>query len=431
MLDSLGGEGLDNEEFDDFVIDSDDENLLDLDLSLGEINLDPAPGARDGSAADDGGKIHGAADVGRGTKTKSAHESKSRPQSQQDAAALSLSSASGTTGRVHSTTAASLRTKMGAPAAAASGFVHPLQDIDAAPTRPATAPSISARPNNTGRTPPAAMSAEFGEATGADYGTNWTSFSNSVACLAKSAAASVQTAVETAEAAVLSAPPDEAATSQEMRMTAMRVHRNMTAPSSGGGGPQPLSYLERQRLLHQQYHAGNNPAGAPLSAGAARQPTPLAAPDPDRLTPLMTAPSRPVSKSISAPTLPTNTPDKVTSGLDTPTKTALIASALGKLLPGERVIVFLNNLRDVKDSTFPMTFVGSDDVLSNEMRSLLHDSHNGQEGSVALWCCVITLYRVAVFSYQADSQGNVLLEKDGGDDNKRHDDNRVIKQWLS
>ena len=78
--------------------------------------------------------------------------------------------------------------------------------------------------------------------------------------------------------------------------------------------------------------------------------------------------------------------DKLTTNLDTQTKNALILQALKDtsssssntninnevLLPGERIIMFINNLRDVQDSRYGHLFVGSDEVgMSVCMRDCL------------------------------------------------------------
>ena len=125
--------------------------------------------------------------------------------------------------------------------------------------------------------------------------------------------------------------------------------------------------------------------------------------------------------------------------------------------------MFVNNLTDVKDSTFTHVFVGSDDVLKKRgmMDSLMVDHNvvgeggNG-EGSesrgesnecVSVWCCVMTFYRIVVFSYRATLDGKVLLDNEGEDlldmngeggtattssQNKTNkgDSNEVIQQWL-
>ena len=138
--------------------------------------------------------------------------------------------------------------------------------------------------------------------------------------------------------------------------------------------------------------------------------------------------------TTSTSTTATNTfVDKLNERLDTKTKTRLINSALGsiksnnlrsnkgdniddesdvKLLPGERVIMFLNALEDVRDSTTDgNTFVGSScDVLLEQKRRI--NNNNGSDSGddiVTVWCCVMTFYRVAVFSYQATSVGLAVV----------------------
>ena len=82
--------------------------------------------------------------------------------------------------------------------------------------------------------------------------------------------------------------------------------------------------------------------------------------------------------------------------------------------------MFMNNLQDVKDSTFGQCFIGSDDLLKKRgLDSLLllnvGGRNNGVEKNknvVTVWCCVMTFYRVIVFSYQATLDGRVLLLDD-------------------
>jgi hypothetical protein len=99
---------------------------------------------------------------------------------------------------------------------------------------------------------------------------------------------------------------------------------------------------------------------------------------------------------------------------------------LGPLLPGERVLLFLNGLQDVRDSRFPHAFVGSDDALerrglggwlggddgggqggegSDDGSGTGHDE--GGDATITVWCCVLTFYRVAVFGYRATASGPV------------------------
>jgi hypothetical protein len=106
--------------------------------------------------------------------------------------------------------------------------------------------------------------------------------------------------------------------------------------------------------------------------------------------------------------------------------------------------MFLNALDDVRDcSTDGHVFVGSRDILAGCRRC--HDE--GEDGTVTVWCCVTTNYRVAVFSYRATSDGRVLLSNDsygeGGErtaasenniidnhDEVDDDGGDMIRQWL-
>jgi len=92
--------------------------------------------------------------------------------------------------------------------------------------------------------------------------------------------------------------------------------------------------------------------------------------------------------------------------------------------------MFLNAL-DVRDSTTDDTFVGSScDVLLEQKRRI--NNNNGSDSGddiVTVWCCVMTFYRVAVFSYQATSDGQVLLPSTSDDNvNDNHgEDNQSSK----
>jgi hypothetical protein len=68
---------------------------------------------------------------------------------------------------------------------------------------------------------------------------------------------------------------------------------------------------------------------------------------------------------------------------------ALIESAVGSLLVGEKVIMFLSDLRDVKDSSSPHTGIGS----------YKFQGQGGYANYDENWCCVMTFYRVIVLSF--------------------------------
>ena len=76
-------------------------------------------------------------------------------------------------------------------------------------------------------------------------------------------------------------------------------------------------------------------------------------------------------------------------------------------------------------------FVGSScDVLLEQKRRI--NNNNGSDSGddiVTVWCCVMTFYRVAVFSYQATSDGQVLLPSTSDDNvNDNHgEDNQSSK----
>ncbi|KAL7536344.1 hypothetical protein ACHAXR_007096, partial [Thalassiosira sp. AJA248-18] len=409
-------------------------------------------------------------------------------------------------GAVNSTTATSLHRT--ANPTIAHPLVHPLQDI---PTANSSSNIHSSAPS-----PPLSTTAAAG---------GWTS---SFASFASRAAASVQSAVENAEAAVLQGGsagggsgaagqynvvhgqnphqqqqqqyrPQQQQQQQQQQHSAAAANAMTGAVGVQGGAAtqQPMtsksivmSYQERQKLLHQQYHANNNNNNGSGGIGAAagpslqKPPTPRASPATVASTPLpspttQSAPSsphkitNPTATSTTATTAATAAAppptflDKLTSALDTPTKTKLISSALGKLLPGERVIMFLNSLKDVRDSAFNQIFVGSDELLvkrglgevlgggnatNNNHGGMMIDGggENGEgnpavtaaAGVTTVWCCVMTFYRVAVFSYQATLDGKILLDDDEVE-NEGHQSNiiananngnsarnEVISQWI-
>jgi len=91
----------------------------------------------------------------------------------------------------------------------------------------------------------------------------------------------------------------------------------------------------------------------------------------------------------NTPTIYNSSKQKQNQDMDNVMKTALIKSAMGKLLTGERVIVFLPGLVDVRDSSSSHTGVGSS--FGKEICSYVKD---------IVWCCVVTYYRLLIFSYQ-------------------------------
>lgn len=282
-------------------------------------------------------------------------------------------------------------------------------------------------------------------------GASWTTFSSNFASFASRAAASVQSAVETAEAQVLGSgggvvQQHKGGLGGVKGMQGMAT--NTTVASGGTAIPlssaaTPMSYQERQKLLHQQYHTNNATPAYPTPSVSSNQSSPTtSAPSSNN-----SSPSKANTTTVTIPSTEETTQSKtfldhLTSNLDTPTKTKLIASALGPLLPGERVIMFLNSLKDVKDSRFPMIMVGSSDVMGTGLRDLLGnynemgEGDSGGGGVVTVWCCVMTFYRVAVFSYRATSDGRVLLDDEGEPKenvtatSKIVDNEALIQQWI-
>ncbi|KAL7520904.1 hypothetical protein ACHAWX_005598 [Stephanocyclus meneghinianus] len=362
-------------------------------------------------------------------------------------------------------------------------FVHPLQmmgvkELDPlsqvglhAPGAGASATNSYPEVNNrvlgnvvpSGAATVAAATTTSAAAAAAAGTTSWSNFSSNFASLASRAAASVQSVVETAEAQVLGNAPSSSPRTSTPSAGGFSTTTTFMPPANTAASN--MTYQERQRLLHQQYHAANPAATinnintAPSNIVSRSSQTSLSTTSsarsntssPTKLTTTMTE----TQSQHSTSNLPITFLDKLTTNLDTPTKTKLIASALGNLLPGERVIMFLNSLRDVKDSRFPMMLVGSSNVMSAGLKDVLGiyndddldngvelDSEEGEGESVAtVWCCVMTFYRVAVFSYRATvSEGKVLFndvnESSDVQDNKlkcdesSNESNRVIQQWI-
>jgi hypothetical protein len=268
----------------------------------------------------------------------------------------------------------------------------------------------------------------------------WSNFSSNFVTFASQATASIISAVETAEAQVLgnahSSPRSSIGNISSGSLSAQ------PAPVPVNNATSNMSYQERQRLLHQQYQA-SNPAAANNGLSSMVSPSSqasLSAP----FVPTTNSSTKTAHITSEPPQPPPNTfLDKLTTNLDTATKTKLIASAVGNLLPGERVIMFLNSLRDVKDSRFPMLMVGSPNVMSSTLKNILgvydeNDFEEGDENGVAtVWCCVMTFYRVLVFSYRATvSDGKVLFNEstDGESNNKNKrssGDKEIIDSWVT
>jgi len=132
--------------------------------------------------------------------------------------------------------------------------------------------------------------------------------------------------------------------------------------------------------------------------------------------------------------IPSATPTSSIHGqpeMDNAMKSALLSSALegagDSLLPGERVIMFLSHLSNVRDSAGTNTGIGTDydlmvcDQESNSLASMFPPASTAQNGqpqqqaaattiaSAAeglpssnniIWCCAMTFYRVILFTYR-------------------------------
>lgn len=90
--------------------------------------------------------------------------------------------------------------------------------------------------------------------------------------------------------------------------------------------------------------------------------------------------------------------------LDKDQKTHLLKKHVGELFEGERVIMFLTNLLHVSD-TCGLSFVASQ-----------HQQHSSQGGHGIMWCCVMTYYRLILFS-TGDNDTNRIEPPAGWDHN--------------
>lgn len=67
---------------------------------------------------------------------------------------------------------------------------------------------------------------------------------------------------------------------------------------------------------------------------------------------------------------------------------AIILSAMGQLLPGENISMFITHVYDVKDTSSAHTGVGLDGFGQE------------QDSNDIVWCCLLSFYRIAVFSFK-------------------------------
>lgn len=91
---------------------------------------------------------------------------------------------------------------------------------------------------------------------------------------------------------------------------------------------------------------------------------------------------------------------------------AVLNSAIGKLIPGERVIMFLSGLQNVKDSSSPQSGFGSVNL------------HQKGQSSEEVWCCAMTFYRLIIFSYR-----KIDFAKDSSNRNTAIEEEEKITQW--
>mmetsp|Transcript_3446 Transcript_3446/g.5001 ORF Transcript_3446/g.5001 Transcript_3446/m.5001 type:complete len:463 (-) Transcript_3446:109-1497(-) len=422
MLDSLtpdDGFAIDSDDDDDdmnFNLDDELNQLEGIDLTNGGYKDEPTAGSdglqsvnvAGGAGNDDHNKLdpppHWA------TKQDVANMT-TAPTSSSNAAAVSVTVNTSTL-KEKSMIASNHNTATEAP------LFHPLQDIG----RPSSSTTAAATTPTT----------NINSSDSDNRSSSWTS---SFASFAKVATASIQSAVESAEATLIhqgepiaagNVGSASASVGSGHQMNQNHQQGLLTTKSGAAGGAMvstmasaPMSYQERQRLLHQKYHAANNsnntattttnsnaammPASATVKGGA--MPTQQQQQSPTKSstqsinlkkpsTHHHTLPSRTIppssrssptsyntttnnttttSSSSTSPPQATSTPpkssssssttmtflDKLTQNLDATTKNTLIAQAIGPLLPGERIIMFINNLKDVRDSRFGHLFVGS------------------------------------------------------------------------
>eukprot|EP00804_Cyclotella_cryptica_P028584 CCRYP_015833-RD/>CCRYP_015833-RD protein AED:0.28 eAED:0.28 QI:86/0.2/0.16/1/0.2/0.16/6/0/600 len=317
MLDAVNNG---SQDFEDFAIDSDDEdanNLLhDLDLTndlvdLGHDEAGYAPSAVGKGGGGGGGGGEGAAD---------------------------LKAANGERGNV-----ATAQRGMNLSQSSGDAFVHPLQMTGAKNLDPLSQMALNL---------PDPVASVTGSYSG---GSN-----NFVAGDVLPSGGTVlywrirESVVESAEAQVLGNVPSSSPHSAMSSGMAFSTASTSIPPADTVASN--ITYQERQRLLQQQYHA-SNPSAAINSIYTAPSNI-VSRSSQTSLSTTSSVPSNTSSPTKTATTMgdtqsqqttsshPITFLDKLTNNLDTPTKTKLTASALGNLLPWERVIMFLNSLRD-------------------------------------------------------------------------------------
>eukprot|EP00804_Cyclotella_cryptica_P028590 CCRYP_015834-RB/>CCRYP_015834-RB protein AED:0.39 eAED:0.39 QI:0/0.66/0.5/1/0.33/0.5/4/301/289 len=163
--------------------------------------------------------------------------------------------------------------------------------------------------------------------------TPWSNFPSNFASLASRAAASVQSVVESAEAQVLGNVPSSSPHSAMASGMAFSTATTSMPPADTVASN--MTYQERQRLLHQQYHASNPSAAI---NNIYNSPTNIVS----RLSQASLSTTSSLPSNTSSPTkiastmrntqsqqTPSSHPitfvDKLINNLDTPTKTILIA----------------------------------------------------------------------------------------------------------
>lgn len=94
---------------------------------------------------------------------------------------------------------------------------------------------------------------------------------------------------------------------------------------------------------------------------------------------------------------------------------------MGPLLSGEKVIMFLSDLRDVKDTSSSHSGIGSYKLY-----------RQGMGNSDEKWCCVMTLYRVIVFSFlEHEFDGSDASNVESASNGNGNLVNQQVAEWVA
>mmetsp|Transcript_14635 Transcript_14635/g.42104 ORF Transcript_14635/g.42104 Transcript_14635/m.42104 type:complete len:1172 (-) Transcript_14635:329-3844(-) len=244
-----------------------------------------------------------------------------------------------------------------------------------------------------------------GSGGGVGSGPSWyENVASQAGSLARKTATTLQDAAVTAGTAVAHAAAQaEGAVSHLDQQVALK------------GGAEPTAMASQQPYMQQQSqaaaHSFQQQPREPIAPGGGQATTMV---PPSAATPSST-PSSSIHGQPSQPEM------------DNAMKSALLSSALegggDSLLPGERVIMFISHLSNVRDSAGTNTGIGTDydlmvcDRASSSLASMFPPSatENGQSQQSAaanaaggspppsknvIWCCAMTFYRVILFTYR-------------------------------